>query len=357
MAPTEEQILAALANVIDPDLNRDIVSLGFIKNLAINGGTVSFQIELTTPACPMKDQLKSQSQQAVAALEGVERVEIEMTAQVRGGMAQDDRKPLAGVANVIPVASGKGGVGKSTLSANLAVALAATGARVGLIDADIYGPSIPTIMGAVQPPRVEDERLYPVEAHGVKFISMGFFIAEQEAVVWRGPMLVKMLDEFMDNVEWGELDYLLVDLPPGTGDIQLSLCQKIPLTGAVVVSTPQDVALKVAQKAITLFEKLKTPVLGLVENMSFFSCPHCGEREDIFGTGGTRRAAEALDLPFLGELPLTTAIREASDSGKPLAAGDDAVALAFRAIAENLAAQASIRNADGSRTEGIKLNW
>jgi len=265
-----------------------------------------------------------------------------------------EARPLPGVQHVIPVASGKGGVGKSTVSANLAVALAAAGKRVGLLDADIYGPSIPTIMGVQAPLRVENERVIPAEKHGVKVISMGFFIREEQAVVWRGPMLSKMLDEFLQNVDWGELDVLVVDLPPGTGDIQLSLCQKIKLAGAVVISTPQDVALKVAQKAISLFGLLDTPVLGLVENMSYFVCPGCGRREEIFGTGGTRRAAESLGLPFLGELPLVTTLRAESDAGRPPAALDPEGELgrAFRLIADRLLAEAEARSAASAEGRG-----
>ena len=264
---TEQAVLAALRHVEDPDLRQDIVSLGFVKDLKIDGGRVAFAIELTTPACPVKDMMKNAAANAVGEIPGVESVDITMTAQVRGhqgagGPAAAGGGPVdghvPGVKHIVPVASGKGGVGKSTVAVNLAVALAAQGARVGLMDADIYGPSVPTLMGITQAPQVQDGHIVPVvEQHGVKVISMGFFIDEEQAVVWRGPMLAKALDEFLGNVAWGELDYLIVDLPPGTGDVQLSLCQKLALTGAVVVSTPQDVALKVAQKAITLFEMLQ----------------------------------------------------------------------------------------------------
>jgi len=275
MPAEEKKILAALSQVMDPDLNRDIVSLGFVKNMKIDGGRVAFDVELTTPACPVKDQLKAQAEAAALSVEGVESVDIKMTAQVRQAAALPaGGQGIPGVKHLIPVASGKGGVGKSTVSVNLALALAQTGAKVGLMDLDIYGPSVPTIMGVDEAPRVDGNRIHPAEKHGVKFISMGFFLEEEKAVVWRGPMLVKMIDEFVANVEWGELDYMIIDLPPGTGDVQLSLCQKFALTGAVVVSTPQDVALKVAQKAISLFDSLKTPVLGLVENMSYYVCPH-----------------------------------------------------------------------------------
>lgn len=361
---TEQAVLAALRHIEDPDLQKDIVSLGFIKDLKIEGGRVAFAIELTTPACPVKDMMKNAATNAVLEIPGVEAVDITMTAQVRGPQGAAGGAPGAGpgrvpgVKHIVPVASGKGGVGKSTVAVNLAVALAAQGARVGLMDADIYGPSVPAIMGITQAPQVVNGHIVPVLQHGVKVISMGFFIDEKQAVVWRGPMLAKALDEFLGNVAWGELDYLIVDLPPGTGDVQLSLCQKLALTGAVVVSTPQDVALKVAQKAITLFEMLKTPVLGLVENMSYYACPHCGERDDIFGNGGTKRAAEAMGLAFLGELPLASAIRERGDRGRPSALdAESPQGKAFRAVAEQVAAQISIRTLTGELGGEIRLSF
>ncbi len=356
---SEERVLAALSQIQDPDLGRDIVSLGFVKDLRIEGDRVSFAIELTTPACPVKDMFKRQAEDAVRALGGVKEVEVTLTAQVRGAQGGPQQGQVPGIKHIVPVASGKGGVGKSTVSANLAIALAAQGASVGLMDADIYGPSIPTIMGINRSPEIEGGRIQPVTAHGVKVISMGFFVEEKQAVVWRGPMLAKMLDEFLGNVAWGELDYLIVDLPPGTGDVQLSLCQKLALTGAVVVSTPQDVALKVAQKAISLFETLKTPVLGLVENMSHYVCRHCGEREEIFGNGGTRRAAASLNLPLLGELPLATSIRVHSDEGRPTAVAepDGPLGLAFKSLAEQMAAQISIRSLSGEIGRKVKLSF
>jgi ATP-binding protein involved in chromosome partitioning len=358
MPADEKVILAALSQIMDPDLNRDIVSLGFIKNLKIDAGKVAFDIELTTPACPVKDQFKSQAESLVMAIDGVDSVDVNLTAQVRQAAVQPDGpQTIPGVKHMIPVASGKGGVGKSTVSVNLAIALAQTGAKVGLMDLDIYGPSVPTIMGMEAKPVIEENRILPAEKYGVKFISMGFFLEEEQAVVWRGPMLVKMIDEFIANVEWGELDYMIVDLPPGTGDIQLSLCQKIALTGAVVVSTPQDVALKVAQKAISLFNSLKTPVLGLVENMSYYVCPHCNEKDYIFGNGGTKKAAARLELPFLGELPLSKKIREDSDAGEPTVAADPEgeYAKAYQAIAAQLAAQVSIRSM--SEDASVKISF
>lgn len=262
-------------------------------------------------------------------------------------MSAPQEKLIPRVKNVIAVASGKGGVGKSTVSVNLALALAGSGAKTGLMDADVYGPSIPTMMGIVAKPGSAGDKILPVEQYGVKVISMGFFVPAHEAVVWRGPMLHKMVNDFLGTVEWGDLDYLIVDLPPGTGDIQLSLCQTIPLTGAVIVSTPQDVAWNVAQKAIMMFDKLNAPILGIIENMSHFVCNHCGSTEEIFGSGGARRAAERLGIPYLGEIPIVTAIRQSSDEGTPVVWLDpeSLTARDIVKIAENLAAQVAIRSA------------
>ncbi len=270
---------------------------------------------------------------------------------VMGQTQAPTRKLLPGVKIIIAVASGKGGVGKSTVSANLALALARTGASVGLMDADVYGPSIPTILGITEKPAMTaDDRVSPVERYGVKVISTGFFVPQHEAVIWRGPMLHKMIQDLLGVVDWGTLDYLLIDLPPGTGDVQLSLCQSIPLTGAVIVSTPQDVAWNVAQKAILMFDKLNAPILGIVENMSHHVCSHCGGREEIFGTGGARRAAERLEIPYLGEIPLITSLRKTADEGDPVvhSAPASAEAKTFIGIAERLATQVGIRNAKGS---------
>ena len=361
MAVTQEQVLNALRVVQDPDLKRDIVSLGFVKNLTIDGGRVAFQIELTTPACPVKDLLRDEARAAVMRVSGVADVEIGMTAQVRRSMTSPDMNNLIPtIKNVIPIASGKGGVGKSTVTANLALALTKCGSRVGVMDGDVYGPSIPTILGIAEPPEVDDQnRIYPVEQHGIKVVSMGFFMQPEEAVIWRGPMLHKTVQQFLGGVIWGDLDYLLVDLPPGTGDVQLSLCQTIPIAGAVVVSTPQDVALNVAQKAITMFRKLNAPVLGIVENMAYYVCSHCGSREDIFGTGGAKKIAERLNIPFLGDIPLATRIRQASDDGYPVVMTDpeSAHAKAFMAVAEKLAAQVSIRAMQGNLNPQVKVSF
>ncbi len=346
MTISHEQVLNALRTVQDPDLKQDLVTLGFIKNLAIHDGRVAFDIELTTPACPVKDLMRDQAQQAVRMVPGVSQVDVTMTSQVRRAATQPATGLIPNIKNVIPIASGKGGVGKSTVSVNIALALAKSGARVGLMDADVYGPSIPTIMGITRPPEVDEQnRITPVVQDGVKVVSMGFFMRPEEAVVWRGPMLHKTIQQFLGGVVWGDLDYLIVDLPPGTGDVQLSLCQSIPITGAVIVSTPQDVALNVAQKAITMFKKLNAPILGIIENMSSYECPSCHHRDEIFGSGGARHIAEQLGIPFLGAIPLSTVIRASADAGRAivLAEPESSAAKAFTAATEQMAAQVSIR--------------
>ncbi|HSB73183.1 MAG TPA: Mrp/NBP35 family ATP-binding protein [Candidatus Methylomirabilis sp.] len=344
---TEQAVLRALATIQDPDLHRDIVSLGFIKGLKIDGGKVAFSIELTTPACPVRQQMEDGARTAVSALPGVQEVDVTMTSRVTTARTSHSDY-LPGVRNTVAVASGKGGVGKSTVAANLAVALMRSGARVGLLDTDVYGPSIPTLMGASgELTHGTNGKVIPPVLHGVKIMSMGFFLPRNDAVIWRGPMLHKMIQEFLGRVEWGELDYLVMDLPPGTGDIQLSLCQSIPLTGAVIVSTPQDLALQVASKAVLMFNKLKVPILGIVENMSYHACSHCGQRDDIFGHGGAREASLQTGLPFLGEIPLDAGIRIKSDGGTPVAleGPEVPVAAAFHEVAARLAAQISILNA------------
>ncbi len=356
---TPEQILQALKAVKDPDLGRDIVDLGFVKDVKSCDGHVAFTIELTTPACPVREQMKQQAQDVVKGL-GATKVEISMTSQVRKTPGDAKMQMLPGVRNIIAVASGKGGVGKSTVSANLALALQRLGARVGLMDADVYGPSIPTIMGVKEgPKRAPDDRMFPAVAHDVKIMSIGFFIQPDQAIVWRGPLLHKTIQQFLGGVEWGELDYLVIDLPPGTGDVQLSLCQTIPLTGAAVVSTPQDVALNVAQKAVSMFKQLNAPVLGVIENMSGYTCSNCGNHEDIFGEGGAQAAAGRMGLPFLGAIPLSKNIRVTADAGNPVVASDPASpqAKAFIAVAEKLAAQVSIRTFGPSQGVVTPLVW
>ena len=345
MPVTTEQVLDALRVVKDPDLGRDLVALGMIENVNIGeGGDVRFTIVLTTPACPVKEQLKQQSESVVSALPGVREVEAEVTSRVRQG-TMTQREGIPGVRNTIAIGSGKGGVGKSTVAVNLALALAREGARVGLLDADVYGPNVPLMMGTYAKPRqTADEKIEPIEAYGIKLISMGFFIDPDSPVIWRGPMLSKLLTQFMYDVQWGELDYLVMDMPPGTGDIQLTTAQSLPLTGAVIVSTPQDVALLDAGKALMMFKKLNVPVLGMVENMSTFVCPHCGDPTDLFGHGGAQAAAARFNVPFLGEIPLHLRIREGGDNGKPTVAEapESPEAQAFMHVARNLAAQVSV---------------
>jgi ATP-binding protein involved in chromosome partitioning len=352
---TKDQVLQALKNVIDPDLNRDIVELGFIKQLQIDKSTVSFSIELTTPACPVKDELQAQAKQHVASLSGVENVHITMTSRVRSVGAQQHNF-LPQVKNIIPVASGKGGVGKSTVSVNLALALVDTGAKVGIMDADVYGPSVPTLLN-VENPQIKgiDNKMFPIEQYGLKIMSMGFFLPSDKAAVWRGPMLDKMITQFLGGVEWGELDYLIIDLPPGTGDVHLSICQKLSLTGAVVVSTPQKLALNVAQKAVFMFQQLNCPILGIIENMSYYLGAN-GEKEDIFGSGGGKEISENLKVPFLGEIPLDKKIRLDCDAGKPTVYADkeNVGAQAFVEAAKQMAAQASIQNIN---QEDIKVTF
>jgi ATP-binding protein involved in chromosome partitioning len=347
---TEADILAVLSNVIDPDLKKDVITLGMIKDLRIEGDNVTFTFELTTPSCPIKDQFEREVRTAAETVAGAGNVKVNMTARVSqkaGGMSS----VLPGVKNTIAVASGKGGVGKSTVAANLAVALAMDGARVGLLDADIYGPSAPIMFGLVgQQPMMrkvgEKAIMEPLEADGVKIMSIGFLVEPDTAVVWRGPMASGALKQFMSECDWGELDYLIFDMPPGTGDIQLTLVQSIPLTGALIVTTPQDVALADARKGVRMFEKVHVPVLGVVENMSYFECGHCGTREEIFSHGGGVKAASDFNVPFLGELPLQTSVRVGGDTGRPIVAYEPSTpaAQSFRKIARELAAQVSIRN-------------
>jgi ATP-binding protein involved in chromosome partitioning len=354
--PSEQAVLDALRRVMDPDLHKDIVALEFVKELRVDGGNVSFTIELTTPACPVKQELEQQARTAVLSVEGVRNVEVRMTSRVSAGRT-GSRQEVTGVKNIIAVGSGKGGVGKSTVTVNLAVALARTGAQVGLLDADIYGPNIPLMIGIEGQPRAVNKRIQPLANFGVKVMSMGFLAAQDTPVIWRGPMLHNVIQQFVRQVDWGELDYLLVDLPPGTGDVQLSLTQTVPLMGAIVVTTPQDVALQDARKAIMMFRQVRVEILGIVENMSYFECPNCSTRTDIFNHGGGAATALQYDVPFLGEVPLALGIRQAGDEGKPIVLHGSASAAgeAFERIAANVAAQVSIANlAAGANTVVIE---
>jgi ATP-binding protein involved in chromosome partitioning len=343
---TKDDVLSALRTVQDPDLHKDIVTLGFVKDVRIAGGEVDFTIELTTPACPVREEMKAEAEAKVAALDGVRAARAKMTANVstRGGFG---RQTIPGVRNILAVGAGKGGVGKSTTSVNLAVALARKGARVGLLDGDVYGPNIPQMLGlAVSPEVDEQKRIVPPEGFGIKVISMGMLVPPDQPIIWRGPMLHGAVQQFMREVAWGELDYLVVDLPPGTGDVALSMAQSVPMAGAVVVTTPQGVAVSDVRKAVAMFRQLNIPLLGVIENMSYFVCGHCQERTDIFGNGGGRRMAEDLGIPFLGEVPIDTRVRAGGDEGQPIvaAAPDTPAARAFLDLASRVAAQVSIQN-------------
>ena len=346
--PTEEEVLKALSQIQDPDLHRDIVSLGMIKDIRIAAdGVVDFTFELTTPACPVRDQFQTLARQYAGALPGVTDVRVKMTSNVRPAFLQRDNTQLIpGVKQTIAVASGKGGVGKSTVAVNLAAGLALSGAKVGLLDADIYGPSIPAMLGTQQQPVVVNEKLQPIEAHGLKLMSIGFLAGADKAMVWRGPMVSRAIQQMLGDVTWGELDYLVVDLPPGTGDSSLTLAQTIALSGVVIVSTPQDVALDIAVKALQMFRTLNVTPLGLVENMSFHVCENCGHEAHIFSHGSGQKTADKLGVPFLGAVPLEEGIREDADLGAPVVVTrpDSAGARAFREIASKVAAQTSIRS-------------
>jgi len=344
---TEGDVLSALAQIIDPDLGRDVVSLGMIKDLTIAPtGEVSFTFELTTPACPVRDKFRDQAERLVGALPGVTSVALKMTSNVRPAFLRPQASDmLPGVRQTIAVASGKGGVGKSTVAVNLAAALALTGARVGLLDADIYGPSIPGMTGTKSEPEIIDGKIQPIEAHGLKLMSIGFLGGHDKAMVWRGPMVSRAIQQMMQDVFWGELDYLVIDLPPGTGDASLTLAQSVPLTGVAIVATPQDIAMAIALKALQMFQQLNVTPLGLIENMSYFICPGCNQEHHIFGHGGTEQGAERLGIPFLGAIPLEEQIRAEADRGVPivLARPESAGAAAFTAVASQVAARTSIQ--------------
>ena len=338
-------VLEALKVVKDPDLHRDIVSLGFIKDLAIDGGKVAFTIELTTPACPVKDQMRDQARAAVQQLPGVTAVDVAMSARVREAVGGDGgRQSLPGVKNVIAVGAGKGGVGKTTVAVNLALALARSGGKVGVIDADIYGPNVPIMLGMKTQLTTDGEKIMPAEKYGLQVISMGFLTGDDAPIIWRGPMLHGALQQFFREVKWTDLDYLVVDLPPGTGDVALSLSQTVPVAGAIVVTTPQQVSLADSRRAMAMYKKLNIPPLGIIENMSYFACPSCGHEADIFGHGGGEQMAAELGVPFLGRIPIYQPIREGSDTGVPLIISepDSPAARAFIAAAERAAAQVSI---------------
>ena len=342
---TEQDVLVALGRIEDPDLHKDIVTLGFIKDLQIEGGDVSFRIVLTTPACPVKDQMEGAARELVGALPGVASVRVTMDAEVPKGRGFGEKLTVAGVRNIVAVSSGKGGVGKSTVAVNVAVALAQDGARVGLMDADVYGPNVPLMMGVGDVrPQVNVNKLRPIEAHGVRLMSMAVLKPGDEPMIVRGPILHGLVRQFLQDVEWGDLDYLIVDMPPGTGDVQLSLAQLVPVQGAVLVTTPQEVAVADVRRALRMFETVAVPILGVVENMSYFVAPETGVRYNIFGEGGGRKLADHYGVPFLGAVPLGLDVREGGDKGVPVVVSnpDSAQAKAFRRVAEEVARRVSI---------------
>ena len=345
MPVTEKDVLRALSGVRYPGFTRDIVTFGIVKDLAVNDGAVAFRIELGAGNKAVAGTIEREAREALESLDGVSSVAIRVESGATAAGARPGAAPgaldaalLPGVMHTIAVASGKGGVGKSTVAVNLAVGLAQRGARVGLLDADIYGPSIPLMMGVDEHPTIDSGTIRPFDRFGVRFMSLGFLVPKDAAVIWRGPMVMKAIEQLLRDVAWGELDVLVVDMPPGTGDAQLTLSQKVRLSGAVIVTTPQDVALADAIKGVAMFRKVGVPVLGIVENMSTFLCPHCGNRTDVFGHGGGRREASRLDAPFLGEIPLDAAIREGGDAGRPVVVADPASTLsgAFLDVADKI---------------------
>jgi ATP-binding protein involved in chromosome partitioning len=316
---SENQVLEALRTVIDPDLDQDIVSLGFVQDLTIEGGKVRFRLVLTTPACPMKNKMKSESERAVLGIEGAESVEVVLDAKTCVSRKPEERLP--GVRNIVLIGSGKGGVGKSTVALNLATALEVSGASVGIMDADIYGPSIPPMLGLHSPPSVESGKMIPPESHGMQVMSIGFLVRDEEALVWRGPILHKVLMQFVEDVEWKDLDYLIVDLPPGTGDVQLSIAQIVKPSGVLLVTTPQDIAFRDVRRAATMFQKISVPVIGLVENMSTFICPHCGTETEIFpcsNRSDVRNISPGFDVEVLARIPIEPVIAQSCETGTPL---------------------------------------
>ncbi len=357
-ALTEEAILDALRQVQEPELGRDIVTLNMVKSVAIDGASVAFTIELTTPACPLKDEIEGNARTVLTGL-GAEHVEITWGAMVRRATPQQAEAILPNVKNVIAVGSGKGGVGKSTVSVNLAVALAQAGAKVGLLDADITGPNVPMMLGVEgQPKASENNKISPLERHGVKCISIQFFVPEGQPIVWRGPLVGGAIQQFLRDVDWGDLDYLVVDLPPGTSDAQLTLAQSVPLSGAVLVTTPQEVALSDVGKALAMFKRLSVPILGLVENMTAFACPHCGELTEIFGRGGGERFCQEHGIDFLGGVPLDVTVRQGGDVGVPAVAQREPgpAARALTAVAGGVAARMSVRAAGADQQPLLSIS-
>jgi ATP-binding protein involved in chromosome partitioning len=354
----KDKILQALSTVKDPWLNRDIVTLDFVHDLQLTNGTVKFKLILNRPSASAKTLLEQKARDALLGLKEIEAVEITTGWNVPAGSATEGKQSVPGVKNLIAVSSGKGGVGKSTVAVNLAVALAQAGAKVGLLDTDVYGPNVPIMIGVHEPPSVHGQRLVPHTAHGIKVMSLGFLNPGDRPVVWRGPMLHTAIRQFLYDVEWGALDYLVVDMPPGTGDAQLSLAQLVPVQGAVIVTTPQEVAMADVRKAINMFDQVHIPVLGIVENMSYFVCDNCSTRHAIFGSGGGQELAKRFNVPLLGQIPLSVGVREGGDAGVPIVVGgpDSLQAAAFQEIAENVATQVTVQGMKGGGLPVINLS-
>ncbi|MEO6212798.1 MAG: Mrp/NBP35 family ATP-binding protein [Vicinamibacterales bacterium] len=355
---TESAVLDALKGVNDPDLKRDIVTLKFIKNLRIESGRVAVTIERATHGGPLKDQMREDARARIAAIPGTASVEVQMTAHVRATVSSDvNRQPVPGVKNIVAVGAGKGGVGKTTVSVNLAIALAQRGARVAMIDGDIYGPNVPIMLGVSAQLETDGQKIVPAEQYGIQLVSMAFLTTDDSPVIWRGPMLHGVINQFFREVRWDDIDYLIVDMPPGTGDIALSLSQSVPVAGAVVVTTPQTVSVADTRRAIRMYQKLNVPPLGLVENMSHFVCPSCSHETDIFGKGGGEALAQELSVPFLGRIPIYEPIRIGGDTGVPITIGDpeSVAAQSLRAAADQLAVQLAISNHNSSTKRAIPL--
>jgi ATP-binding protein involved in chromosome partitioning len=349
----KDDILNALRKVQEPELHKDLVTLNMVRDLSVEKGEVRFTLMLTTPACPLKDKMKQEAEDAVRTVPGVQSVQIQLSAEVKATSRLGDNAQLPpGLKNILAVASGKGGVGKSTTAVNLAVSLQQSGAKVGLIDADVYGPNVPMMMGLPETERPsvnEKEQLIPFEKHGIKVISIGFLVDPGKAVIWRGPMLHGVIRQFLTSVDWGELDYLVVDLPPGTGDAQLSLVQTVPLSGAVIVTTPQQIALSDVRRSIAMFNEVRVPILGIIENMSGLDCPHCHQHIDLFDGQGGQTLSKEFDVPLLGKVPFDPSVGQSGDRGVPItiAKPDSPQSKAFRSAAEWVAARISVLNAEG----------
>lgn len=339
-----EQVKQALSKVNDPELHRDLITLNMVRDIKLADDKLSFTVVLTTPACPLKTVIEDECKKALSEVGfKPEDIKINMSSEVRQHGAQG-KEMLKGINQIIAISSGKGGVGKTTVSVNISIALSQMGAKVGLLDADITGPNVPIMMGDEEPPMVENGKITPKESYGIKYISMGVLVPQDKPVIWRGPMLDGVIRQFLRDVLWGELDYLIVDLPPGTGDAQLTICQAVPLAGGVIVTTPQDVALLDSRKSVNMFKQMKVPLLGVVENMSYYICPKCNERAEIFSYGGGEKAAKNLGVPFLGRMPIELDVRIGGDSGKPITAinPNHPVSKTFKEVASQIAASASV---------------